>query len=177
MSEVQPKGPAAGASVLLLVFQIGDERYAIRAKSVVEVIPFLKLKRLPQVPKPVVGIFNYRGMTIAAVDLSELLVGRPASERLSTRIIIVKYSSATEQSQMLGLIAEQATGFVRSERQTFAAAAMMPMPKMYLGPVLMDGRGPIRLIQEQYLLSEHVQERLFSNALPLLANTVIPAPL
>ena len=43
------------------MFQLGKERYALEAGRVVEVAPLLALKRLPQAPKGVAGIFNYRG--------------------------------------------------------------------------------------------------------------------
>ena len=78
--------------MLCLLFQIGDERYALEAKHAVEVIPFLNLRRIPGTPRGVAGIFNYRGRPVPAVDLCELTLGQPARERLSTRIIVVSYA-------------------------------------------------------------------------------------
>src|SRR6266403_5966949 len=84
--------------MLFLLFQLGNDRYALEAKRVVEVVPLLALKRIPQAPRGVAGIFNYRGRPVPAVDLSELALGQPANERLSTRIIIIHYQDATGQN-------------------------------------------------------------------------------
>ena len=75
--------------MLFLLFQLGNDRYVLEASRVVEVVPLLELKQLPRAPKGVAGIFKYRGRPVPAVDLCALTLGRPASERLSTRIIIV----------------------------------------------------------------------------------------
>ena len=64
--------------MLLLLFQVGGDRYALDARRVVEVIPLVKMQRIPRAPKGVAGLFNYRGRPVAAVDLSELMLGRPA---------------------------------------------------------------------------------------------------
>ena len=54
--------------MLFLLFQLGKERYALEATRVVEVVPLLALKQLPQAPKGVAGIFNYRGRPVPAGD-------------------------------------------------------------------------------------------------------------
>src|SRR5689334_16624749 len=95
--------------MLFLLFQLGNDRYVLEAARVVEVAPLLSLKRLPQAPTGVAGIFNYRGRPVPAVDLCEVATGRPAAERLSTRIIIVNYRAEDQTEHLLGLIAENAT--------------------------------------------------------------------
>ena len=77
--------------MLFLLFHLGKDRYALDASRVVEVVPLLTLRRIPQAPRGVAGIFNYRGQPVPAVDLGELMLGQPASPRLSTRIILVHY--------------------------------------------------------------------------------------
>src|SRR6516225_3006193 len=95
------------------MFQLGKERYALEASRVVEVAPLLALKRLPQAPKGVAGIFNYRGCPVPALDLSELALGVPSSERLSTRIIVVNYHAPKRSSHNVGSIVEHATDTLR----------------------------------------------------------------
>jgi chemotaxis-related protein WspB len=68
--------------MVFLLFQLGSGRYALEASRVVEVVPLLEMKPLPQAPRGVAGIFNYRGRPVPAVDLSALTLGQPASERL-----------------------------------------------------------------------------------------------
>src|SRR5438094_848993 len=150
--------------MLFLLFQLGKDRYALDASQVVEVAPLLALKRLPQAPRGVAGIFNYRGRPVPAVDLCELATGRPASERLSTRIIIIKYLHENRTEHLLGLIAENATEMLRKNTQEFVDSGVSVSAAPYLGPVLMDARGAIQWVNEQRLLADDVRELLFAQA-------------
>src|SRR5688572_13503466 len=75
--------------MLYVLFQLGNDRYALEAQRIVEVVPLLALKKIPLAPTGLAGIFNYRGQPVPALDLCELTFGRPVQERLSTRIIII----------------------------------------------------------------------------------------
>src|SRR5262249_51413941 len=127
--------------MLFLLFQLGHDRYALEANRVVEVVPLLELKRVPQAPTGVAGIFNYRGQPVPAIDLSELTLGRPARECLSTRIIIVRHSTADGREHLLGLVAEHATEMLRKEPAAFVDPGVHVDSAPYLGPVLMDSKG------------------------------------
>ena len=160
--------------MLYLLFQIGNDRYALEARHAVEVVPFLELKRIPQAPRGVAGMFNFRGQPVPAVDLSELTFGHPARELFSTRIIIVQVSSSelpvpsstsvttetrnselgTRNPKLLGLIAEHATGMMRREPGDFMNPGVKIAHAPYLGPVVMDDQGVIQLLQAEHLLSQ-----------------------
>ncbi len=150
--------------MLFLLFQLGNDRYALEASRVVEVLPMVARKQLPQAPKGVVGIFNYRGQPVPAVDLCELTMGKPSEERLSTRIIIVNYRTRSAEERLLGLIAESATEMLRKDPKAFVQTGVQLSTAPYLGPILMDGEGPIQWIDEQRLLPENVCESLFAKA-------------
>ena len=153
--------------MLFLLFQVGLDRYALEASRVVEVVPLLELEHLSQAPAGVVGIFNYRGQPVPAVDLSALTLGRPASEHLSTRIIIVNHPDARGQDHLLGIIAEQATSIVRKENRDFSdPAAPLGVPP-YLGPVILDDQGIIQRMDERHLLADNVRDMLFSDTVRL----------
>src|SRR5690242_4272186 len=144
--------------MLFLIFHLGDDRYALQASRVVEVLPLVELKKIPNAPKGVAGIFNYRGRPVPAVDLGELTQGRPASRRLSTRIIVVNHPDETGVNHPLGLIAERATEIIRRESGEFAEPGLKLGGAPYLGPVLMDTRGGIQWVYEQRLLSDNVRD-------------------
>jgi len=148
--------------MLFLLFQLGKDRYALEARHVVEVVPLLEMKALPQAPRGVAGIFNYRGRPVPAVDLSALTLGQPATERLSTRIIIVNHPDENGSNRLLGLIAEQATETLRKEVEDFADSGMRLGRAPYLGPIFMDNQSPIQWIYAQRLLPEAVRNVLFS---------------
>jgi chemotaxis-related protein WspB len=147
--------------MLFLLFQLGNDRYALEASRVVEVVPLLELKQVPQAPPGFAGIFNFRGRPVPAVDLCELTTGQPSRERLSTRIIIVNYRDGRGKEQLLGLVAEQATGTLRKDPRDFIDSGVRLDSASYLGPVYMDPRGPIQWVDEQRLLSEQVRKLLF----------------
>jgi chemotaxis-related protein WspB len=153
--------------MLFILFQLGNDRYALDASRVVEIVPLLEMKQLPQAPKGVAGIFNYRGRPVPAVDLSALTLGQPASERLSTRIIIVNYADGVGGTHLLGLIAERATDILRKEVKDFVDSGVRLNQAPYLGPILMDDQTPIQWIYEQRLLPEPVRDVLFGETAAL----------
>lgn len=181
--------------MLFLLFQIGNDRYALEARHAVEVIPLLALKKVPQAPRGVAGIFNYRGQPVPALDLCELTLNRSARERLSTRIIIVNASRPPEVERrepsepttqdtkpvnLLGLIAEHATGMMQRDPREFVDSGVRIGAAPYLGPVLMDNKGVIQLIHASGLaaLAGDLGESLAPNTdpEPALWSSAAPMP-
>lgn len=153
--------------MLFLLFQLGNDRYALDASRVVEVLPLVELRSLPEAPRGVAGILNYRGQPVPVVDLCVLTLQRPARECLSTRIFVVQCAHAGAPPQLLGLIAEQATGMLRRECRDFVSLGMQLEKAPYLGPVTTDAQGMIQWLHEDRLLPDDVRDVLFNR--PLLA--------
>lgn len=154
--------------MLFLLFQMGKDRYALEASRVVEVLPLVALKQLPQSPKGFAGLFNYHGRPVPALDLCQLTIGQPAAERLSTRIILINCPDGRGGHRLLGLIAENATEMLRRNARDFVDPGFKSKDAPYLGPVLLDPKGAIQWIHEQHLLSEHVRNVLFAEPEPAL---------
>ena len=151
--------------MLFLLFQLGPDRYALDSSRVVEVLPLVELKRLPQAPPGVAGVFNYRGRPVPAVDLSELTLGQASAARMSTRIIVVSYRGSAPGGQLLGLVAENATEMMRREVKDFVDAGLEIGAAPYLGPIVMDPQGrPIQWLKEEHLLSAPMERQLFQEA-------------
>lgn len=149
--------------MLLLVFQIGEDRYALDASRVIEVLPLLQLKKIPGAPRGVAGIFNYRGRPVPAVDVCGLLLGHPARESLTTRIVVVPHERA-EQTRLLGLIVENATQVIRRKIETFVDPQLPPGAPPFLGPVLAGPGGMVQLVREEKLLTDEMRDVLFAAA-------------
>jgi len=147
--------------MLFLLFQLGKDCYALEASQVVEVLPLLGVKQIPQSPCGVAGIFNYRGVPVPVVDLGDLALGRPSERRLSTRIILVNYVGKHGARHLLGLIAEKATETFRREPGDFVASGVTNDGAAYLGPVTVDARGLVQWIEVKKLLPASVQDSLF----------------
>jgi Chemotaxis signal transduction protein len=56
--------------MLMLLFDVWDDRYATDSRRVVEVVPTLTLKKLHSAPEYLPGLFNYRGHLVPIVDPS-----------------------------------------------------------------------------------------------------------
>jgi chemotaxis-related protein WspB len=91
--------------MLFLLFQLGDDRYALDTGRVAEVLPLVAITPIPKAPTGVAGLFNYHGAPVPAIDLSQLTMGRPARNRMNTRIVLVHYPDGRGKTHLLGLIA------------------------------------------------------------------------
>src|SRR6478736_7047177 len=141
--------------MLFVLFQLGNERFALEARRVVEIVPLLELKKIPQAPRGMAGMFIYRGQPVPALDLCELTLGRPAREHFSTRIIITNHQAgASDAEQLVGLIVERATETIRREPQDFVESSVRLTESAFLGKMLKDAEGVIQLISLERLLQQ-----------------------
>ncbi len=147
--------------MLFILFQLGDDCYALDAAQVAEVLPLVQVKKIPHAPVGVAGVFTCRGAPVPVIDLSELALGRPARERLSTRLLLVHYPDGTGVRRLLGLIAEKATETIRREPGDFTTSGVKSDGAPYLGPVVNDARGLIQWIEIDKLLPASVRNALF----------------
>ena len=99
--------------MLLLLFEICNGRYALDTNQIIEIVPLVKLKKIPATPDYIAGLMNYRGDGIPVVDLCQLIDNLPYEDALSTRIIVVKYPVENKGYRPLGLIANNVTETVR----------------------------------------------------------------
>ncbi|MNZ40757.1 Chemotaxis protein CheW [compost metagenome] len=164
MSELVVKRGAGVApkQSLFLVFRIGEERYAVQAVEVAEVLPCLPLKPIARTPPWVAGVFAYRGLIVPVIDVGALAFGQPAQARTSTRLVLVHYRpDETEPAQLLGLILEQATDTLRCDPQEFQPYGLDNRQARYLGPVREDARGLLQWVRVADLLDAQVRALLF----------------
>lgn len=149
--------------MLFLIFQIGQDRYALEGRRVIEVLPLVKLKRVPKAPTGVAGILNFRGRLVPVLDLSEMASNIPAVSRLSTRLLVIDFSPQEGEGKMLGLIAENVTEMLRCHDEDFETAGVKPDGAPFLGPILRDERGIVQRIEIEKLISQEVRDVLFKN--------------
>ena len=147
--------------MLFLLFQLGQDRYAIEAARVAEVVPVVHLKKMPRAAAGVAGLFSYRGTSVPVIDASELSLGRPAPRRFSTRIVLLNYEVSPTQTALLGLLVEKVTETIRLERSAFVSSGVEVSDAPYLGPVARDSRGIIQWIQLDLLLPQALRDLLF----------------
>jgi chemotaxis-related protein WspB len=154
--------------MLLLTFTAGPNRYGVDVARVVELVPHVKLHRIPYTAVPVVGLLAYRGKAIPVVDLCLLLESVPCQDRLSTRIIVVNdartdqnsprvveagpsegnalHASGTRYESLIGLLAERVSDLshVYPERLVTTPVDMTLAP--YLSAIARTDVGIVHLL-------------------------------
>jgi len=147
--------------MLFLLLQLGDDRYALETGQIVEVLPLLSIKQIPQAPPAIAGVINYHGAPVPTIDLSQLVLGHPACKRLSTRIVVARCPDGAGKERLLGLLAERATQTMRRGPGDFASTGVRNDGAAYLGPVTSDEHGLIQWIDVHKLLPASMHDMLF----------------
>lgn len=150
--------------MLYILFRLGDERYALEATRVIEVVPRLPLRPQPGTPDFIAGVFNFRGRIVPVLDLGTLTLGVPCAAQLSTRIILIDYTLKSGVKRVLGLTAEAVTDAVNREPQEFVAVAAGQAP--HLGCIALDGVGMVQCVLPEQLLTSEVERLLFEEGPP-----------
>jgi chemotaxis-related protein WspB len=151
--------------MLFLVFELGNDRYALDVRQIAAVLPLVGIKQVPRAPQAMNGLFNYRGAPVPVLDLSQLTLGRPSKRRLSTRLMLVHYPDDAGQTHLLGLIAERVTETARHEASEFVPSGITNTGAPYLGPVVTDARGLLQWIDVRTLLPPAFRDMLFKESL------------
>lgn len=160
--------------MLLLTFRVAQDLYAVDATRVVEVVPRVEPRPIPRTPAFLAGVFGYRGRVVPAIELGSLLDKGVAPGRLSTRVIVVsarKRSAergdkpkSTEESLLLGLIAEQVHDVVRVDQHQVAFPSLQLDDAPYLGAMIQVDpltRSLAQLIEVDSVLPPSLRDALF----------------
>lgn len=141
--------------MLLLLFYVGDNRYALKSRQVVQIFPNLILEKVHHAPEHISGLFNYGGQIVPVIDLSHLIQGKASLNILSTRIILVNNQTSGQSStpQLLGLQAERATTTLDLPEADLKDGGIKLDAAPYLGKIFTDKQGMIQLIRVEYLFS------------------------
>jgi chemotaxis-related protein WspB len=148
--------------MLLLTFQADNQHYAIDAGHVLEVIPIVKIRKLPGTPGFVRGVLNYRGTPVPVIDITLMLSGRPSVEHLSSRIILVKYPEKGESENVLGVLAEHATDTAIRETADFIDSGIASPGMPCLGKISVVGKTMLQIVKIDDLLTDELKAILFA---------------
>lgn len=148
--------------MLLLIFRVTDDLYAIRAERVVEVVPQVPLRNVPHAPEFLTGLFDYRGRVVPVVDLALLMGRRACPSRLSTRIIVVDAAPAnTTERSLLGLVGEQVSDVKRFDDAQVVFPSMGLEQAPYLGTIVRADDGLVQVVEVDRVLTETLRNALF----------------
>ena len=166
--------------MLMVLFHLGDERFAVQAAAVVEIVPIISLTRAPQAPAYVAGLFNYRATVTPVIDVRQLVQHQPCRQLLSSRIILIDYDRVTGQApgstrRILGLMTERVTDVCDRPVNTSAPPVTIASAP-FLGDIFYTGADMNQCLELSALLPAKVQEMLFTQqAQPALNNPMAGA--
>src|SRR5262249_21826322 len=132
--------------MLVVLLRIGDQRFGLDARDVLEVVPRVPLLPVPGAPQWIAGLLRHRDGIAPVVDLARLAGGGPAAPALSTRIIVLRRGAGDEQ-QRIGLLAEGVTELLRLDDARLHAAGVQAPGAPWLGPIALDAGGPVQLVR------------------------------
>jgi len=141
--------------MLLLVFHVKEDCYAIDSTDVKEILPLLTLQSIAQAPSYVVGLLNYRGNSVPVIDLCLFLKDQKSKQYYNSRIIIVNYVSQYGKG-LLGLVAENVTNVMRQDASELKPSGVKLDASPYLGKLVLGENGMIQTIELKKLLTQEL---------------------
>lgn len=147
--------------MLMLLFQLGNNRYAIPVADVVEVAPRVMLEGIDRAPNYVAGLFNYRGALAPVIDLCRMIQDRPCADSFTSRIVMVNFPLAQGGVRTLGLLAEQVTETCDLAADEFSPTGLQIADSPWLNDAAYDGATLVQKIRVADLLPVAVQNQLF----------------
>lgn len=146
----------------LLVFHIGADRYGLRLRDVLRVLPLVELKQLPLAPDSVAGIMDLHGAPVPVIDLCRAS-GLPSGEdHFDTRIIVADYVTPEGAHHALGLRAERVLGVQEVGDELLRDSGVQAAP--FLGAVASDAQGMLQVVELAQLLPADLCALLFQSA-------------
>ena len=146
--------------MLFITFRLGGERYALEAERIVEVLPLVDLQTVLRPPPGIAGTLNYHGEFVPVLDLSQMILGRPAPQRLSTRLIVARVNG-DQGFRLLGIIAENVTETMRCDANDFVSPGIVSGEAPFLGTVHVGKRGLVQRVDVDRLLTSRQRDFVF----------------
>ncbi len=140
--------------MLILLFYVGENLYAIESSRVVEVIPRVIYREVHHVPEYVTGVFNYRGAIVPVIDLCKLIRGTPSRGYLSTRVMMVNYPRQDGTPRYIGLMAERVIETLDKPESEFQDSGIQTETAPYLGGIVTDKKGMIQWVRLDRLFAD-----------------------
>lgn len=142
--------------MLVLTFQVGDERLALDIRNVAEVVPRVRLRRPAGAPPWLAGCFVYRGRIVPVVDLHRLIGAGECPPHLSSRIVLVNRTDPNG-AWLLGLLAARVDDVREVETAVAPLDRFTAADQPDLGPLLVDKGQMLRRLELDRLLPAPLQ--------------------
>lgn len=118
---------------MLLVFQVEDQRYALRLSGVFRVLRMLHVEVLPGAPDVVTGVINVAGRIVPVMNLRRRLRLAERDSRLTDVLILARAAELT-----VALPADGVVGVLEPAHDPVPAQAIAPGVEHVAGVVKLD---------------------------------------
>jgi len=154
--------------MIAVVFHLGEDRYALPARRVAEIVPCIPLRHAPGAPPWVAGVFDYRGVVVPVVDLDRY-VGLGACPRCySSRILVCTADAETtrahgdhESGSLVGALAERVLDVQEVDPDAEGTLDRLGAgERPALGRLVKDETGLIQLVDVEDLVPPDLLARL-----------------
>jgi chemotaxis-related protein WspB len=145
--------------MLLITFNIGDDRYAIDTQNMIEVVPQVDLKILPMEESYIAGVFSYHGKSVPVIDIGVLCRDHVSNPTLTTRIILIRL----DENHIIGILADNLTQTLRISPDKFSSCGIQRLEAEFLGDVAQHEEGMIQLVNIGQLLGRELKARLYDS--------------
>jgi chemotaxis-related protein WspB len=145
--------------MLVLTFHIGSDCLALDVRRVREVVPRVHLQPVACSHSWLAGVFVYRGQVVPVIDLHRLVGAGECPPHLSTRIILVARTFGGAE-RLVGLLAAKVDEVRQLAPPAEALPRMTTPGQPDLGPVVVDGRQLVHLVELDRLLPESYESQL-----------------
>ena len=147
----------AGAEMQLVVFELGDESYAVDISRVQDINRMQEITEIPHAPESVVGVINLRGRVIPVIDLRKRFGLPEAVHTKDTRIVVVHL-----EGNLIGVIVDAVSQVLRISADIVEppSPVLAGVDSRYLrGIAKLDDRLVI-LLDLDFVLSRREQEAI-----------------
>jgi chemotaxis-related protein WspB len=122
--------------MLMLLFHIGEELFACDSDLVVEIVPIVKLQKIPHAPPYFSGLLNFGSIPIPVIDLRLLIEEKPCSMMMHTRIVIIKNPVQNSPQDLIGLMVEKMTEIFEEDIKNFLDSGINVKELPFFGGIL-----------------------------------------
>jgi chemotaxis signal transduction protein len=152
-----------------------ERRWAIACGAIVELLPVVRWRELPDEPAWLLGVFERQRRLLPLIDLSVRLGGSPGQRRLGTRIVVVRLAPERSDGGLGGLLADGAIGIDTIDWTTVGAHSGMACAlNSPFGPIAPHRGTTVQLLHPERLLGFDERARLFPD--PTASMSFEPVP-
>ncbi len=129
----------------MLLFYAGENRFSIDCSSILRVVPYVSLKKMPLDVPHIAGILILAGNAIPVVDFCQMIVNRPTSLFLDSRIILLK-DPRPNSKKVAGILGEKVDEIVNFPPDAFCKNEFYLHLFPFLDQGFSDHNGIIQLV-------------------------------